>query len=205
MRARAVTASQVEASDLGMWVFLTTETLFFGALFFAYTVGRLKFPEAFAAVGKHTDLVLGTLNTAILLTSSFFMALALEKANRGMRRAGARLLDLTATLGVAFLVIKAIEYWIDFANHLVPGARFRVRRERLARCEALLHAVLRHDWHPRSTSGDRDRPCTVHRAPPATGSGAPQGDRARCVGLYWHFVDVIWVFLFPLLYLVARK
>ena len=94
MRARAATPLRVDVSDLGMWVFLTTETLFFGALFFAYTVGRLKYAEAFAAAGKHTDLVLGTLNTAILLTSSLFMALALEKTNRGMRHAGARLLEL---------------------------------------------------------------------------------------------------------------
>ncbi len=107
-----------------MWVFLTTETLFFGALFFAYTVGRLKYPEAFAAAGRHTDLILGTLNTAILLTSSLFMALALEQTNRGMRRAGAVLLEVTAAFGIVFLVIKATEYWIDFRNHLIPGADF---------------------------------------------------------------------------------
>jgi cytochrome c oxidase subunit 3 len=81
-----------EAADLGMWIFLTTETLFFGALFFAYTIARLKFPHAFAAAGRQTDLALGTLNTAILLTSSLFMALAVEQVNRGVRRAGVRFL-----------------------------------------------------------------------------------------------------------------
>lgn len=205
MRARAVTASRVEASDLGMWVFLTTETLFFGALFFAYTVGRLKFPEAFAAAGKRTDLALGTLNTAILLTSSLFMALALERANRGMRRAGARLLDLTATLGVAFLVIKAIEYWIDFGNHLVPGVDFAFDASDLpgAKLFFTLYFVMTGIHALHLGIGVGLTLFTAHRLRRA--ASGPQGDRARCVGLYWHFVDVIWVFLFPLLYLVARR
>jgi cytochrome c oxidase subunit III len=204
MRARDAAATRVDASDLGMWVFLTTETLFFGALFFAYTVGRLKFPEAFAAAGKHTDLFLGTLNTAILLTSSLFMALALEQVNRGLRRARARLLELTATSGVAFLVIKAIEYRIDFGNHLVPGADFAFDAAYLpgAKVFFTLYFVMTGVHALHLLIGIGLTLVTAHRLRYA--GSAAQGDRARCVGLYWHFVDIIWVFLFPLLYLVAR-
>ena len=166
--------------------------------------GAPKFPEAFAAAGKHTDLVLGTLNTAILLTSSLFMALALEQAHRGMRRTGARLLELTATFGVAFLVIKAIEYWIDFGHHLVPGADFAFDVSDLPGAEVFftLYFVMTGIHALHLAIGVGLTLVTAHRLR-HTGNGL-QDNRARCVGLYWHFVDVIWVFLFPLLYLVAR-
>jgi cytochrome c oxidase subunit 3 len=205
MKASVATALRFEAADLGMWIFLTTETLFFGALFFAYTIARLKFPHAFAAAGRQTDLALGTLNTAILLTSSLFMALAVEQVNRGVRRAGVRFLEVTAALGSVFVAIKATEYWIDFSHHLVPGAGFAFDARDLPGAELFftLYFIMTGIHALHLLIGIGLTLVTAHRLRRA-GSEA-QVDRVRCVGLYWHFVDVVWVFLFPCLYLIARS
>src|SRR5689334_11081148 len=117
-------ARQRHAATLGMWIFLTTETLFFGALFFGYAIARVNFPGAFVAASRHTNLVLGTLNTAVLLTSSFFMALAVRAAARRAHRAAARLLVVTALLGAVFVTIKLTEYALDYREHLVPVLDF---------------------------------------------------------------------------------
>ena len=113
-----------ESADLGMWVFLSTEILFFGVLFFGYLIMRLRFPTAFGAASRHTDLVLGTLNTAVLLTSSLTMALGVRAAALKWRRGAAGLLGATAAFGVAFLIIKAFEYHAEYLHHLVPGGGF---------------------------------------------------------------------------------
>src|SRR5438105_3555031 len=117
-------AQQRDASTLGMWVFLTTETLFFGALFFGYAIARTNFPHAFAAASRHTNIVLGTLNTAVLLTSSFFMALAVRAAGHRAHQTAARFLVVTALLGVIFAAIKLSEYALDYREHLVPVIDF---------------------------------------------------------------------------------
>src|SRR5690349_10914443 len=107
-----------------MWLFLATEIMFFGALFFAYTIARIHDPEAFAAASRHTDLVLGTLNTAILLTSSGVVALAVAAADAGQRRATVVLLVVAALLGCAFAGVKMTEYVQDYHEHLVPWLGF---------------------------------------------------------------------------------
>ena len=195
---------QRAAATLGMWLFLTTETLFFGALFFAYAIARMQDPAAFAEASRHTNLVLGTLNTAVLLTSSFAMALAVRSASLHARKTTAALLIATAVLGLAFAGIKLTEYVLDYREHLVPLVNFtfdpRYARGALVFfglyfASTLLHLahlsigvalVLFFAWR-------------VWRARPNT-----LADQVETVGLYWHFVDVVWIFLYPCLYLVAR-
>src|SRR5690242_4471722 len=114
-----------ETVDFGMWVFLASEVLFFGVLFVAYTMTRLRFPGAFAAAGHHTSLPLGTLNTAVLLTSSLTMALAVQRQALARYTSAALLLALTAALGAVFVVIKGTEYVLEYHHHLVPALDFR--------------------------------------------------------------------------------
>ena len=197
-------ARQRHAATLGMWIFLTTETLFFGALFFGYAIARVNFPGAFAAASRHTNLVLGTLNTAVLLTSSFFMALAVRAAARRTHRAAARLLVVTALLGAVFVTIKLTEYALDYREHLVPvldfvfapddarGAEmffwlyFTATGLHLVHLSIGMAIVLIFAW-------------LSHRAQ------TPRLDvKIEIAGLYWHFVDLVWIFLYPLLYLVSR-
>src|SRR3989454_4746188 len=116
-----------EACDLGLWVLLPTEPLFFGVLLFGYLMARLRFPEAFAAAGRHTDFALGTINTAVLLTSSLAMALAVRAAAIRRRRWTVLLLGATLALGIAFLVIKGFEYRAEYLQHLLPGPDFRLQ------------------------------------------------------------------------------
>jgi cytochrome c oxidase subunit 3 len=190
----------------GMWVFLTTETLFFGVLFFAYAAMRVAHPEAFAAASRHTDLVMGTLNTAALLTSSVTMALAVEAAGIGRARIAAWLMTATLALGIAFLAIKGHEYHREYVEHLFPGAGFRFAGPQAAGAETFF-------WIYFVTTG-------FHALHLAIGVGvvgfmawrlARGGLAAQSAasidnaGLYWHFVDIVWIFLYPALYLVSRS
>src|SRR5438034_648447 len=115
---------QHEASSLGLWTFLATEVLFFGGLFTAYVVYRHAYPQAFAEASRHTNLLYGTINTAVLLTSSLTMALAVNAAQESRSKHLFRYLLATILLAVGFLVIKGLEYHEHFADHLVPGAGF---------------------------------------------------------------------------------
>src|SRR5690348_13632259 len=109
-----------QSSELGMWVFLASEVMFFGVLFAGYTMSRLHFTASFAAASRHTDIVLGTLNTAVLLTSSYTIALALHALQSGRRKRCRALLLATFALGFAFLVIKGVEYRKEYLDGLVP-------------------------------------------------------------------------------------
>ncbi|MGH8164075.1 MAG: cytochrome c oxidase subunit 3 family protein, partial [Rhodanobacteraceae bacterium] len=115
---------QRDAAKLGMWVFLATEVLFFGGLFLAYTVNRYLHPEAFAAASRHTEVVLGGANTAILLFSSTLMALAVRASQLEQRRPLVWLLLGTALFGILFMGVKGYEYYKDYQEHLLPGANF---------------------------------------------------------------------------------
>ena len=114
----------METAELGMWVFIATEILFFGGLFFAYLYGRTHWPDGFALASRRTDVLLGTINTAVLLTSSLAVALAVAAAEHDRRRWIAPLLWVTAARGVVFLVVKFTEYRHEWAEHLFPGAGF---------------------------------------------------------------------------------
>jgi cytochrome c oxidase subunit 3 len=197
---------QRKASDLGMWVFLATEILFFGALFVAYTATRLHDPQAFAIASRLTNLTLGSVNTAVLLTSSLTMALAVRATKLGLRNASIAFLLATAVLGLAFLGIKFTEYYLDWRDHLVPVLDFAHAGPHAGGVEnfcylyffmtgvhsihlvigIVMALVLAFLARRRDFSPDYFTPVELG-------------------GLYWHLVDIVWIFLYPLLYLVARS
>ena len=192
--------------DLGMWVFLTTETLFFGVLFFGYFVSRLRFPDAFAAASRHTDFMLGTINTGVLLTSSLTMALAVQAAKLGARRVAVGLMIATAAIGVLFLVIKGVEYRNDFLEGLVPGDHFVFDPAYLHGAELFfwLYFVMTGVHAIHLLIGVGLVTATALRMRLAGGAG-PTPIFVEATGLYWHFVDIVWIFLYPCLYLVSRS
>src|SRR5436190_14879786 len=115
---------QEEAATLGMWVFLATEVLLFGALLMAYAVYRSTYPAIFAEASRHLNVYLGTFNTAVLLCSSLAMAFAVNEAQRGRNRYVVGYLGVTLVLGVAFLAIKSYEYYTKYEEGLLPGTAF---------------------------------------------------------------------------------
>jgi len=196
---------QTDAATLGMWVFLVTEVMFFGGLFTSYIVYRSLHSFAFAEVSRQLDIVLGTTNTVILIWSSFTMAIAVYCAQTGMRRLNIAFLVLTILLGLAFIGIKFYEYYQKFVEHLVPGPSFSFSAPFTKEAEMFftlyfamtgLHAVHMIvgvgllSWLIIFAARGRFTP--VYHSP------------VELIGLYWHFVDIIWIFLYPLLYLVGR-
>ncbi len=193
------------AATLAMWVFLASELMFFGGLFTGYVYYRVVHPEAFAVASGHLDVVLGAVNTAVLLTSSLTMVMAVHRAAGGDRRGIIRYLAATCLLGVVFLGIKAFEYAHKAEEHLVPGRAFSLDTPWADGAEIFFGFYF-------VMTG-------VHAAHMIIGIGvlavlAWQASRnayspayytpIETAGLYWHFVDIIWIFLFPLLYLVER-
>jgi cytochrome c oxidase subunit III len=196
------------AATLGMWAFLATEVLFFGVLFAGFFIYRSMAPGDFAETARELSWPLGTLNTAILLGSSFSMAMAVHHAKEGDNRRVARWLLLTGGLGMLFLGIKATEYFLEYREHLIPALNYAATfdgHDRPRRGELFMtfyfvmtgfHAV--HMFIGLGVIGtlvamarrgkfSRDYPNPVEVA-----------------GLYWHFVDLVWVFLFPMLYLLRH-
>ncbi|SHH84337.1 cytochrome c oxidase subunit 3 [Pollutimonas bauzanensis] len=205
MSSDAARIEQDQRSRLGMWIFLASEIMFFGPIFFAYAVGRYEMPDAFAQAGRSTDIVSGSINTAILLTSSLSIALGLEFARTGARKAACRAFDITVLLALCFLFLKGNEYLQDSHEHLIPGPGFHLAHGTdqqgaelfyfIYFASTLLHAlhlaigialVLAARLHYSRVPG-----CAAMR-------------RLDATGLYWHFVDIIWIFLFPALYLIGR-
>src|SRR6476661_4427518 len=124
----ATPAQQRETVTLGMWAFLATEVLFFGALVAAYFNYRIWFGGEFIAAARMTKVVLGTANTAILLTSSACMAMAVSTFEAGAKRAPKLWFGATALLGLAFVAVKSVEYWLEYQEHLVPALNFDLAR-----------------------------------------------------------------------------
>jgi cytochrome c oxidase subunit III len=199
-------AQQAEAATLGMWVFLVTEVLFFGGLFLVYTVYRSWYPEAFAAASHELDVTLGTINTAVLITSSLTMALAVHAAQLGQRKLVMLFLAATMVLGAIFLGIKAVEYYHKFVEHHIPGPAFEFHEKQYVR-----HAQIFFSLYFVMTG--------LHALHMVIGFGimtwmlwwtwrgvitAEYSSPIEISGLYWHFVDIVWIFLFPLLYLLGR-
>ena len=196
---------QLKASKLGMWTFLATEILLFGALFCVYAYYRFKFPQGYALGSKHTDVVLGTIETAVLLTSSLTMALSIRAIRLAQRRGAILLLLITAAFGIAFLGIHASEYVHEWHEYLLPGDRFDTSLRAVTGTEMFftLYYVMTvlHALHVTIGLGAllvlamltwRDRFSPTYFTPVELG------------GLYWHLVDIVWIFLFPLFYLVSR-
>jgi cytochrome c oxidase subunit 3 len=202
---------QHEAASLGMWIFLATELMVFGGLFTGYTAYRLSYPAEFAEASRRLNITFGGINTVVLLTSSLTMALGVYAAEVGKQRQLVVCLGLTALLGTAFLVIKGFEYYGDYVENLVPGLAFDDQewRERNVQPQRVklfllfyyimtgLHAV-----HLIIGIGliaivtilaGRGRFTPAYYSP------------VEVSGLYWHFVDVVWIFLLPLLYLIGVR
>lgn len=193
--------------EVGMWVFIVSEVLFFGALMTAYVVYRQAYSASFSAASHKLDFWLGTLNTAVLLTSSFAMALAVHSARRARTRAAIGALSATTVLGLAFLAIKAFEYHKEFTERLAPwrpGANFATGTADPGRVELFFNFYYAMTGlHALHMMIGIAVVLTVI-ALTAKRSAAQCTSTIQVTGLYWHFVDVVWVFLYPLLYLVGR-
>lgn len=194
---------QEEADRLGLWTFLATEVLFFGGMFMGYIVYRHAYPHSFAMASKHTNILYGTVNTAILLTSSLTMALAVHAAQEGKNKRLVRFLLLTILFALAFLGVKGLEYTEDIHEHLFPGHSFSVPGEPKAELFFYFYWAMTglHGLHVIigicvlsiiAFLASRRRFSAEYHAP------------VEVTGLYWHFVDIVWIFLYPLLYLIDR-
>jgi cytochrome c oxidase subunit 3 len=200
---------QHEAATLGMWMFLATEILFFGGVLTAYAVYRNAHGEAFAEASRELFLVIGTVNTIVLLTSSLTMALAVYCAHAGRRGGLTAFVGLTMVFGAAFLALKATEYYLEYKDGLIPVLAWHPEAEALrafggaAQLFFVFYFVL----------------TGLHAVHMFVGMGlltyllvrARRGDFSpayytpvEVIGLYWHFVDIVWIFLFPLLYLIRH-
>jgi cytochrome c oxidase subunit 3 len=197
---------QHETYELGMWLFLATEVLFFGGLFAGYSAYRIVFHAGFLEGSRHTDVTLGTINTAVLLTSSLTMALAVHSARAGKRKLLAGLLTVTLLLGAAFMVIKGVEYYGEYREGLVPWLGFRFPGPLAGGVDLFfvfyffmtgLHAIhLTIGIVIVGVIAALARKGRFLREDSTT---------VEMVGLYWHFIDIVWVFLYPLLYLLSRN
>jgi cytochrome c oxidase subunit III len=191
--------------EVGLWVFLATEVLFFGVLLFGYVVTRIHHPQAFALASRHTDIVLGSVNTAVLLTSSLTVALSSVSLELGRRRAAQWLLAATLVLGATFLALKLLEYAHDIHEHLVPWLDFSLRGPDVEgeKLFFFMYFVMTgaHAVHLIvGLSLVATMIVVVGRRKTATDSSGP----VELTALYWHLVDVIWIFLYPMLYLISR-
>ena len=197
-------AQQREASTLGMWVFIVTEVMLFGGLFTAYSAYRWAYRSAFVEGSHHMELVIGAVNTAVLIVSSFFMAEGVRSAQRGRRRALMGYLGATAALGTVFLGLKALEYYRHAQEGLVPGPHWAFEGPSSGPMQVFV-------WLYYAMTG-------LHALHLTIGVGlvvillvlAWRGTFTRTyhtpvevIGLYWHLIDLIWLFLFPLFYLVV--
>ena len=201
----ATLAQQTETAQLGMWAFIATEVMFFGVLFFAYAVYRVSYPDQFRLAGHDTQILLGSINVAILLTSSLTMVLAINAAREERERVAVGLLLATAALGLAFIGVKAYEYLLDYQAQSVPRLDYVFKPGQGGPTELFwvfyfiatgVHAihlsigiglVLIMAWRTRRGAFSR-----AYHAP------------LEVVGLYWSFVDIVWVFLFAAIYPMGR-
>lgn len=200
-------SQQGDTAQLGMWVFITTETLFFGALLFTYFLYRTTYPHEFAEAAKDAVLWCGSVNIGLIMTSSLTMVLAINAAADGRRRALVYWLIATAALGMCFLGVKGYEYSLDYDDKVVPVVNFVMKAGAAPAGELFwifyfvatgLHAI-----HLSIGIGlvlymllwrvARGEITPAYYAP------------LEVVGLYWSFVDTVWIFLFPAIYLVGRS
>jgi cytochrome c oxidase subunit 3 len=192
------------AGTFGVWVFLASEMLFFGALILTYAVCRIEHPLAFAAAGRETNIWYGTINTAILLTSSLTMAVASQAAAAGLhfRRLVLWCLGSTAALGLAFLIVKGFEYKEDIDKHLVPGAEFALHALGAQLFYGLYWLVT--GLHAIHLTVGIVLVARIALLGSLRELQQNQNPEIEVTALYWHLVDVIWIFLYPLIYLPGR-
>lgn len=193
------------AARTGMWIFLATEILFFGVMFFGYTATRIHFPDAFAAASRHTDVVLGSINTAVLLTSSLTVALAVLAAKNGDARRTTRLLVATLLLGVVFMAIKGTEYYHEYQEHLVPALDFAFPAPHTegARLFFWLYFVMT-GFHALHLTIGIAVVAVIAVLAHRRAFDAAYHTPVEVTGLYWHLIDIVWIFLYPLFYLLGH-
>ena len=200
---------QKQSATLGIWLFLITEVMFFGGLFLGYIVYRSLYPEAWHLGSEKLDITLGAINTVILIFSSLTMALAVHGAQIGSRKKTANFLLATIILGSAFLGIKAIEYGHKFFPtgdyYLIPGASFQYASPFADQMQLFYSFYFTmtgmHAIHMIIGIG-----VLIYLYVKARKGSYHQDyyNPVEVTGLYWHFVDIVWIFLFPLLYLIGR-
>jgi cytochrome c oxidase subunit III len=194
---------QHEAMVFGLWLFLASEILFFGGFFFLYAVARMQDPAGFARGAAHANLLLGTINTLLLMTSSATLTVAERAARAGWRQAALWGIMATLALGIAFLTVKGFEYREDLSEHLFPTMRAfpfvgvigATRFWSFYWFITIVHAI-----HLTIGLGCVARLLRLERA----GMLTRRWMVAEVTTLYWHLVDVVWLLLWPLLYLVGR-
>ena len=198
---------QHEAASFGMWIFLATEVMFFGGLFAGYTIYRNLYLPGFEAGSHMLNVTIGAINTGVLIGSSLTMAMAVRAAQMGKRNALVTFLIMTILLGLAFVIIKlTLEWRHDYLEGLAPGLNFTFAGANAKSVQLFFFFYF-------AMTG-------VHALHMVVGVGvlafllvqAWRGeygpDRFNPVegaGLYWHFVDIVWIFLFPLLYLIGGR
>lgn len=198
---------QRETSTFGMWIFLITELMFFGGMFCAYLVYRVSYFSAFVAGSHSMSIKLGAINTAVLICSSLTMVLAVHASKTNQHKATVLFLILTIVLGCTFLGIKAIEYHEHITAGEFPGPGFHFdEHPELARQAQIFFSLYFamtgiHALH--MIIGIGVVAFIAFKAWKGSYS-AEYHAPVEMTGLYWHFVDVVWIFLFPLLYLISH-
>ena len=197
---------QRESSVAGMWTFIASEVMFFGGLFLAFTVYRLNYTQEFNEASQHLNPGLAAFNTALLLTSGLTMALATASNKLGWKRSTLLLLMVTFPLGALFLVIKGIEYYDDWHKGLFPGSAFTWTGSDPGHVQLffILYFLMTgfHALHLIIGMG------LILVMLLLTWKGWINSRHFMpldVTGIYWHFVDLVWIFLFPLLYLLGAK
>jgi cytochrome c oxidase subunit 3 len=221
------TAQQFDATNFAMWIFLLTEIMFFGGLFMAYLLFRNWYYPAFVAASHQLDIFWGTLNTLLLIISSFTMAMGVWSAEMGKRTLLIVFLCLTWVLGVGFLGVKTIEYSEKIEKHHVPGFHYSISSFTNPASDVEVHKKYPNDEPLPYDMAQKTEVyfflyfamTGMHAVHMIIGiailtfmifrakAGAYTTGHVTYVenfGLYWHFVDIIWIFLFPLLYLISR-
>jgi cytochrome c oxidase subunit 3 len=196
---------QHDAASLGMWVFLATEILIFGAMFAGYSAYRSMYTEEFEEASAHLNILIGGINTVVLLTSSLTMALSVYAAHVGQQRLLVTCLVLTVALGTLFMVFKAIEYYDDYKENLVPNLAFdnaEWRHPGPVKLFLMFYYLMTGLHAVHLTAGIGLLIWLIGKA--ARGAFTPTYfTPVEVSGLYWHFVDIVWIFLLPLLYLIG--
>jgi cytochrome c oxidase subunit 3 len=200
---------QHETANFGMWLFLVTEVMFFGGMFCAYLVYRVLYYNAWVAGSQQMEIVLGAVNTAVLICSSLTMVLAVHSAKEGKNKLVVLFLLATIVLGLAFLGVKAVEYHNHWIHHEVPGPYFSFEPTgnfdpRHVQIFFSLYFAMTgmHALHMVIGVGL----LTWLTVRTLRGEFTPEyNSPVEMTGLYWHFVDVVWIYLFPLLYLISHK
>jgi cytochrome c oxidase subunit 3 len=198
----ATLTRQHHAVSFGMWVFLASEFLLFAGLFAGYSIYRSMYPDGFAAAGRETEVIYGTVNTAIMMTSSLTFAVAGRAARAEMFAAARALIMATFALGLLFLIVKGFEYRSDIEKALIPGPHFPIAAPGAALFFSYYWIMTGiHALHVTAGLIGVLRLIIASRRNLAWLGGSASEE---ATALYWHLVDVIWIVLYPLLYLVGR-